>query len=301
MYLPPPQVGRRVLITGANSGIGLQTTKRLAAAGAEVIMAVRNLNRGERAVAAVRAEVPNARVELRQLDLASLGSVREFATAMLEAGEPLDTLINNAGVMNPPERLTTQDGFELQFGTNFLGPFLLTTMLLPVLVAAPRPRVVTVTSVVAARGSIAFHDLNSERSYRPMRAYAQSKLADYLLGLRLGELSDERGWGLISVLAHPGVTRTDLFRSGPSLGGRRSAPWYYSLTPGMDVREGSEPIIMAATDPKARQGACYGPRFLVKGEAQVVPAPKSVHRSDSVRLWEFAIDLTGLPRDRPLV
>lgn len=294
MYQVPDQAGRRVVVTGANSGTGKEAATRLAAAGADVVMAVRTPSKGEAARLEILAEAPRAEVEVRQLDLADLDSVRAFAQSVLDEDRPLDTLVNNAGVMAPPKRQTTKDGFELQFGSNFLGPFALTNLLLPALLRSRAPRVATMTSSVANMGKINWDDPQWERAYAPWGAYSQSKLADMLMGLHLGHLSDRRDWGLISTLAHPGYTRTNLQTTGPNLGtGRQGLPFYFRLVPSMGVRQGTEPLLHAAADPGARQGNYYGPRFFVVGDTHETKVPAAATRSDPARLWALAERLTG--------
>jgi NAD(P)-dependent dehydrogenase (short-subunit alcohol dehydrogenase family) len=218
MYQVTDQTGRFVVITGANSGTGKEAAHRIAAAGGHVVMAVRTEAKGAAAADDIRRDVPDAAVEVRRLDLADLASVRAFADGLIADGRPIDVLINNAGVMAVPQRMTTADGFELQFGTNFLGPFALTNLLLPLVLSAESPRVATMASGAANFGRINFRDLQSAESYRPAKAYAQSKLADLLLGLHLARVADERGWNLLSAIAHPGYTRTNLQSAGPNLG-----------------------------------------------------------------------------------
>src|SRR4051794_19625609 len=180
MYQVPDQTGRRFIITGANSGTGKEAATRLAGAGADAIMAVRTPVKGEAAREEILREIPEAKLEVRRIDLADLASVRAFAQGLLDEGTPINVLINNAGVMSPPTRMTTADGYELQFGSNFLGPFALTNLLLPLLLAADAPRVATMSSGTANFGSIHFNDLQFTRRYRPFSSYAQSKLADLL-------------------------------------------------------------------------------------------------------------------------
>ena len=205
----------------ANSGTGREAARRLAGAGAHVVMAVRTVAKGERARDEILAAQPGARLEVRRIDLADLASVAEFADGLIADGRPVDVLINNAGVMAPPTRMTTADGFELQFGSNFLGPFALTMRLLPLVLAAPAPRVVTMSSGVASYGRMRFDDLQWQRGYRPNLAYAQSKLADLMMTLHLADLAARNGWHLMSNGAHPGFTRTNLQTAGASLAGRR--------------------------------------------------------------------------------
>ena len=294
MYWVPDQAGRRVVVTGANSGTGKEAAKRLATAGADVVLAVRTPSKGEAARREILAQAPKATIEVRRLDLADLASVRAFAQSLLEEDRPLDTLVNNAGVMAPPKRQTTKDGFELQFGSNFLGPFALTNLLLPALLRSDAPRVATMASSVANIGKINWDDPQWERAYAPWGAYSQSKLADLVMGLHLGSLSEHRGWGLISTLAHPGFTRTSLQTTGPNLGtGRQGMPFYFRLVPSMDVRQGTEPLLHAAADPRARQGIYYGPRFFVVGDTHETRVPTAATRIDPARLWALAERLTG--------
>jgi NAD(P)-dependent dehydrogenase (short-subunit alcohol dehydrogenase family) len=298
MYAVPPQHGKLVVVTGSNSGTGKEAARRLAGAGARVIMAVRSPEKGEVARADILGEHPGAQIEVRRLDLAELASVREFADGLLAEEDGLDLLLNNAGVMTPPTRHVTVDGFELQFGTNFLGPFLLTNLLLPTLLRNKISRVVTMTSMAAIAGRIDFDDLNSERSYSRLAAYSQSKLADHMLGKHLALLAEQRGWGLLSTLAHPGYTRTNLLMNGPNLGTSRSGKsWYYHLFPSMGVQQGTEPLLHAATDLAAPQGGFYGPRFLLAGSSHPARAPRAARRADSERLWSVACELTGLEAD----
>src|SRR2546430_6143362 len=218
MYAVPDQTGRLAVVTGANSGTGKEATRRLAAAGAHVVMAVRTVAKGEAARAEILAADPAARLEVRRVDLADLASVRDFADGLTAGGKPLDLLVNNAGVMTPPTRMTTADGFELQFGSNYLGPFALTMRLLPLLLAAPAPRVVTMSSGGAHTGRIHFDDLQWERRHRPNLAYAQSKLADLMMTLHLADLAARNGWNLMRKACHPRFTRPNLQRRRGSLG-----------------------------------------------------------------------------------
>src|ERR1700678_714995 len=211
MYAVPDQTGKLIVVTGANSGTGKEAARRLAAAGARVVLAVRTVAKGEQAREEILARHPDARLEVRRIDLADLATVKEFADGLIADGTPVDVLINNAGVMAPPSRMTTADGFELQFGSNYLGPFALTLRLLPLVLAAPAPRIVTMSSGVADFGRIHFDDLQWERlRYRTMFCYAQSKLADLIMSLHLAQLASDRDLNLTAVAAHPGFTRTNL-------------------------------------------------------------------------------------------
>ncbi|GAA1942702.1 SDR family oxidoreductase [Microbacterium deminutum] len=296
MYSVPDQSGRRFVVTGANSGTGLEAATRLAGAGASVLMAVRDIGKGEQARRDILSVHPDADLEVRRLDLADLASVRAFAESV-DADGALDVLVNNAGVMVPPNRMTTVDGFELQLGTNFLGPFALTVRLLPVLLRGSAPRVVTMSSMVANYGRIHFDDLQSVRSYRPSRAYSQSKLADLLMGVRLATVAVERDWPLLSTIAHPGFTRTNLQTSGRNLARETPLPPIRRSTlPSQEPEQGAEPLLFAASDPDADQGAYYGPSQWggLVGPAVRVDLPRSARGVDlPASVWAIGESLTG--------
>jgi NAD(P)-dependent dehydrogenase (short-subunit alcohol dehydrogenase family) len=302
MYQVPDQAGKLIVVTGANSGTGREATRRLAAAGARVVMAVRTVAKGEQARAEILAGQPDAQLEIRRLDLADLGTVKQFADGLIAAGTPVDVLINNAGVMAPPTRMTTADGFELQFGSNFLGPFALTMRLLPLVLAAPAPRVVTMSSGVASYGRIRFDDPQWKRGrYSPNLAYAQSKLADLMMTVHLADVATRNGWNLISNGAHPGFTRTNLQTAGASLGRDRPAwtPFNSSLNPlpSQGVEQGAEPLLYAAADPAAVNGGYYGPSrwFGLVGPAIAVRPPRRARdAATAARLWREAEHLTGV-------
>ncbi|MDX3853914.1 SDR family oxidoreductase [Streptomyces sp. AK02-01A] len=304
MYAVPDQTGRTVVVTGANSGTGKEAVRRLAAAGARVIMAVRTPVRGEHARDEILAQNPQARLEVRRIDLADLASVREFADGVLADG-PLDLLVNNAGVMAPPTRMTTADGFELQFGSNFLGPFALTLHLLPGLLAAPAPRVATMSSGTASYGRIHFDDLQwKQRRYSANRSYAQSKLADLIFARHLADIARERGWHLLSAAAHPGYTHTNLQSAGASLGRdkpKRSLLNGLPILPSQQVEQGVEPLLYAATSPDAAAGAYYGPggRFGLVGPTATARIPRrALDDATAARLWAQAERLTGVATPR---
>jgi NAD(P)-dependent dehydrogenase (short-subunit alcohol dehydrogenase family) len=294
----PTQAGKLAVVTGANSGVGLETARRLALAGADVILAVRTPAKG---VAAARLIPGVTRVE--ELDLASLASVSAFAERFLTAGRPIDLLINNAGVMAVPARQITADGFELQFGTNYLGHFALTAGLLPLLVAAPAPRVTSLSSGTHWFGRIDLDDLQSERSYSAHRAYAQSKLAMLLFASELQRRSDAGGWGIMSNAAHPGATRTNLQSSGPTLGtGRTDAGLFGRIQmhiPGMwqNVDTGALPTLYAATSPDAIADGYYGPDGILGLRGQAGVARRSARARDAAvagRLWDASVAITGV-------
>lgn len=307
MYQVSDQTGRTFVVTGANSGTGKEATKRLAAAGATVVMAVRTPEKGEAARREILAQVPGADLSVRRLDLADLASVRAFADGIVADAVAVDVLVNNAGVMTPPQRVETADGFELQLGSNFLGPFALTNRLLPVILQSASPRVTTMSSGMANFGRIDFDDPQSERKYSATRAYGQSKLADLLMANHLAAESERRGWGLVSDAAHPGYTHTNLQTAGASLGsdGRRESVmtrFAGRFLPSQQPEQGAEPLLMAATDPAARNGEYYGPqgRFALVGPPGV--ANRNARMRDAAvaaKLWKYAAGVTGtdLPRD----
>lgn len=294
MYCPPDQTGRRIIITGSNSGTGKEAARRLAAAGASIVMAVRSLEKGQAARAEILDQVPDGRIDVRRIDLADLASVHAFAADILKDDQPIHTLVNNAGVMAPPTRQTTADGFELQLGANFLGPFALTNLLLPRLLQTPGARVATMTSMIAHRARIHWDDLQWDRRYSPWPSYGQSKLADMLMGLHLADLATARGWPLLSTLAHPGYTATNLQTAGPTLGtGRSETPLMFRLVRGMAVSRGVEPLLQAIADPQAAQGAYYGPRWVAFGTSGPARLPATARREDAERLWAETEALCG--------
>ncbi len=284
--------GKRVVITGANSGLGLQTAVGLARRGAEVILACRSKQRGHDAEQKVRSLTDNERVEMRLLDLASLESVREFASGLTG---PVDILVNNAGVMATP-KATTADGFELQFGTNHLGHFALTGLLLPNLHEAVAPRVVTLSSLAHKRGRIDFDDLQSERKYRRWGAYGQSKIANLYFMVELDRRVRAAGWDLISVAAHPGLAGTNLIAGMQTPAVLDVFAGFFRLL-GQSDAAGALPTLYAATSPEVRGGDYYGPSG--PGETRgaprlVAPAARVLDRDIAVRLWNRSIELTGV-------
>ncbi len=302
----PAQTGRRVLITGANSGIGYYAALELARHGANVVLACRNRAKGEAALAALRQQVPSANVELAGLDLASLASVRDFAAKELGRQRPLDVLINNAGVMAPPERLETADGFEMQFGTNVLGHFALTGLLLPALElaarqSAERPRIVTIASIAHKRGQIHLSDLQSSQEYAPMRAYQQSKLANLMLAFELDRRLRAAGSSIVSVAAHPGVAETPLFSKADYGAAEKALRRLLGRAIGLFLNtaaDGSLPTLYAATSPDAEGGSYYGPQgFEEMRGRRVGPAQVARQARDGAvagELWSRAESLTGV-------
>ncbi|MFF5075843.1 SDR family oxidoreductase [Actinoplanes sp. NPDC000266] len=261
----PDLTGKLALVTGASDGIGLSLAARLAAAGAEVVLPVRNPGKGEAAIASIRQQHPTAVLSLRELDLSSLKSVAALGAELNGEGRPIHLLITNAGVMTPPERQVTADGFELQFGTNHLGHFALVTHLLPLL-RAGHARVTSQISVAAASGALNWDDLNWENSYNGMRAYRQSKIAFGLFAMELDRRSRAGDWGVTSNLAHPGVAATSLLqarpevgRPRPTLGGRLIRTLGRRGILFGTPESAALPAFYAATSPKAKGGLMYGP------------------------------------------
>jgi NAD(P)-dependent dehydrogenase (short-subunit alcohol dehydrogenase family) len=300
----PDQTGTLAIVTGANSGIGFGASQRLVAAGAEVIFAVRNPDKGNQAAQSLHTLYPKAKITIEQLDLAILASVSAFAERMLAEGRAIDLLINNAGIMTPPTRHTTVDGFELQFGTNHLGHFALTGRLLPLLRKSSFPRVVSLSSGASNIGTINFDDLQSERRYRPVFVYGQSKLATLLFALELHRRSQLYGWGIRSNAAHPGVTHTNLQTTGPTLNGRLNALSILGMRitmaiPGFsqEIPQGALPTLYAATHPRAEGARYYGPDGF--GELTGMPALARIPRKardeqTAERLWQVSEQLTGI-------
>src|SRR3984885_9939654 len=256
----PSQQGKLAVVTGATGGLGYETALALAGAGAEVLVTGRNTEKGRVAIDRINRAVPSAKVRFEMLDLASLRSVRAFVAKVVANGQPVDLLINNAGVMDLPGRRLTEDGFEMQFGTNHLSHFAFTGLLLPVLRIAEAPRVVNVSSIAHRGGKIDFANLQAERKYRSWPAYQQSKLANLLFTLELQRRSDAYGWGLMSNAAHPGFARTDLIPNGP---GSKGMMGLISKTMGRfmshSATAGALPTLFAATSPAAVRMGYYGP------------------------------------------
>jgi len=288
------QLDRTAVVTGATGGLGYETALALAKAGSEVILTGRDDRKGRSAIEKISRDVTGAKMSYEHLDLASLASVADFAQRM-QARPSLDLLINSAGVMALPRRQITADGFEMQFGTNHLGHFALTARLMPLLLRANGPRVVSVSSLAHRTGFIDFDDLQGARVYSPWKAYGQSKLATLMFALELQRRSDAAGWNLISNAAHPGFARTNLFASGPgslvSLATGFAAPLF-----GHSAADGARPILFAATSPEARPGAYYGPGGF--GELRGAPAralimPQARDAAAAARLWDVSEKLAG--------
>lgn len=298
-YDVPDLSGTAAVVTGATGGLGLEIARMLAGAGAHVILAGRSTRKGADAVAYIRSIVVHADIVFEMLDLASLASVADFGARMRVAGKPIDLLINNAGVMTPPTRRSTSDGFELQFGTNHLGHYALTGRLLPLLIAARTPRVVTVSSGMAKFGRIDFDNLGAERVYKPIPAYGQSKLANLLFARQFQKLSDSKRWNILLAMAHPGHARTDLIANGQGelRGIARLGVKLIQAIASHDATGGAMPIMLAATGHEVKRLDYYGPSQMMeqKGPPKLVRLPRQAE-DDNVakRLWEVSERLTGV-------
>jgi NAD(P)-dependent dehydrogenase (short-subunit alcohol dehydrogenase family) len=293
----PDQSGRVAIVTGANSGLGLATARELARAGASVVLAVRDPSgKGQEAAARIRAAVPAAELEMSALDLADLGSVREFAGRVAGAHERIDLLINNAGIMAAPRRLT-KDGFESQFGTNHLGHFALTGLLLPALLGSPAPRVVTVSSWLHRKGTLRFDDLQGEHKYDRWGAYGQSKLANLMFCFELQRRSTEADSPLLSLAAHPGYASTNLQFAATDRFYEKAFGWIGNRIIAQSADMGALPTLYAATMPDLPGGTYVGPggRSEQRGYPKVVGAAGKAYDEDAWRrLWEISEKLTGV-------
>ncbi len=301
----PDLRGKFAVVTGANSGLGFGLAKRLAGAGADVVMAIRDRAKGERALAGIRRDVPQAKLTIRQLDLSSLHSVAALAEELTAEGRPIDILINNAGVMTPPQRQQTHDGFELQFGTNHLGHFALTGRLLALLRAAESARVVSVSSIAATQGKLDFGDVDAEQGYKPMYSYGVSKLAQLMFAVELNQRSRQGDWGLMSNAAHPGLSKTNLLsgasygRTKPTLQARfTQLTWRLLPFLWLDIDEGIKPTLYAAVSPDAQGAKYYGPRGFyetVRGGVTFAGVPRLARSEPDMReLWQLSEQLTGV-------
>lgn len=296
----PSQAGKLAVITGTG-GLGYETALALAGAGADVVLAGRNPAKGGAALARVNAKHPNASIIFEKLDLADLASVADFAGRLAARHATLDLLVNNAAVMALPRRQTTADGFEMQFGTNYLGHFALTAHLLPLLKRSLQPRVVNLSSLAHRSGVIDFADLQAARSYSPWKAYTQSKLAMLIFAIELQRRSDAHGWGLMSNAAHPGYARTELIPNGP---GTRSLQGHVGrlLQPYMShsAADGALPTLFAATSPKAQKAGYYGPNGFYEMKGPPAPARIMSQAKDAAvaaRLWDVSEALTKVTFD----
>lgn len=299
----PSLAGRRAVLTGGSDGMGLVIAERLAAAGAEIVLPVRNRAKGDRAVRTIRERVPDARLELHDLDLSSLTSVADFAGVLRADGRPVHLLVNNAGVMTPPERQTTTDGFELQFGTNHLGHVALVGGILPLLTAGSA-RVVTQLSIAARSGRIAWDDLPAERGYDGQRVYSASKIALGLFARELDRRSTDGGWGVRSVVSHPGVAPSNLLAARPEIGRTTDVPavrairWMsrHGILLGT-VRSAAQPALLAATTTDPRSDVLYGPRGPMNLGG--TPTTHALYRplrdlDEARRVWDESQRLVGV-------
>ena len=300
------QSGKLVIITGATGGLGLETALVLAAKGAEVVLAARNPTKGAEAERLIRARHPGADVRFGLLDLGDLSSISAFADRHLTAGRPIDILINNAGVMALPTRQVTTDGFEMQFGTNYLSHFALTGRLLPLLSATHSrhegARVVQLSSIAHRGGRIRLDDLNYEKTaYKPWPVYQQSKLAMLMFAIELDRRSQAQGWKLTSAAAHPGFARTDLIANGPAQSGAGG----FMMAAGRllqpfishSAADGALPTLLAATGPTVKGGDYYGPQRVMEmkgppGSAEIKPQARDAEIAQ--RLWAESERLTGV-------
>jgi len=294
----PNQAGKTALITGANSGIGFQAALQLAAHGAHVLLGVRDLAKGEAAAQRILKVALGASIEVVELDMASLASVRAFAGNFVGSGRALDLLINNAGVMALPTREVTVNGFERQFGTNHLGHFVLTGLLIPPLLKASAPRVVTVSSLAHRNGKIEFENLQSEAKYVPWDAYNQSKLANLMFALELERKARAAASKLVSIPVHPGVSTTSIFQNGPGMNDFK-ARMVKLLAPILFQGDeaGALPTLYAATSPAAKGGEYIGPDGFsaLKGFPAVEqPRPQALDEAVAKKLWTVSEELTGV-------
>ncbi len=285
------------VITGSTEGIGYEDALALSKAGWSVIMMGRNAEKGADAITKIKLINPSAKISFEKIDLADLSSIKAFADKMITRGQAINLLINNAGVMTPPNRLETNDGFELQFGTNHIGHFALTAQLFPLLCKSDDARVVTLSSVANRAGVINFDDLQSQSFYSPSKAYAQSKIANLMFALELQRKSDKHGWGITSIAAHPGVSRTNLLITGS---GRWSVPgiirtfFPFLFQPSA---QGALPTLYAATSPEAKGGVYYGPDKLseTRGFPTIAKIPTQANDLEiASKLWEISEKLANV-------
>ncbi|MDO9352448.1 MAG: SDR family oxidoreductase [Solirubrobacteraceae bacterium] len=302
----PDLTGKRAVVTGASDGMGVVIAARLAAAGADVVLPVRNERKGAAAVDEIRRRTPHASVSLRELDLSSLQSVAALGRSLVDEGAPVHVLVSNAGVMTPPARQTTEDGLELQFGTNHLGHFALVQQLLPLL-RAGSARITSQLSIAADHNAVNWDDLNWERSYSGMRAYSQSKIALGLFGVELDRRSQAEGWGITSNLAHPGIAPTSLLAARPEVG-RAKQTFGRRLIQVLSARgilvgtvgSAALPALFAATSPAAHGGRLYGPKGM--GHLGGPPAEQKLFSrlassEDAARLWRASEELVRSARN----
>ncbi|MEA1833170.1 oxidoreductase [Methylobacterium durans] len=294
----PPQAGRLAIVTGATSGLGYEAARALAGAGARVVLAARDADKAARAMVSIRHVHPEARLDFRPLDTASLASVRAFADGWQAEAKPVDALLLNAGIASVPRREETADGFERQLGTNYLGHFALAGLLLPHLRPGPATRVVAVASIAHRSGRIHFDDLQLRHGYAPQVAYRQTKLALLMVALELDRRLRTAGSAVRALAAHPGLARTDITRRGDRAGPlARLAGRVIFGAIGQSAARGAGPILYAATAPEAEGGAYYGPDGFREfwGDPAVADVAPHARDADAARrLWALSEVLTGV-------
>ncbi len=293
----PDQSGRTVVVTGASSGIGEEAARALAAKGARVVLAVRDARKGEATRTRIAGARPGASVEVSLVDMADLASIRAFAARSLEALPQIDVLLNNAGLGMQPARAVTVDGFERQFGTNHLGHFALTGLLMPALLRSPAPRVVAISSIAHRSGTLAFDDLQGERGYRGGRAYNQSKLANLLFALELDRRARAAHSKLVSVAAHPGIASTGFLQATGMPGAVAALGNAAVRVFGQDAMAGAWPGLYAATMPDVVGGQYWGPDGFMEVRGRPAPAKiaaRAADRGTAERLWRVSEELTGV-------
>lgn len=292
----PSQAGRFFVVTGGTSGMGFEDVKALAGAGAHVVIAARNPQRGEEAIARIRQDLPEARLQFEAVDLSDLSSVRALGARLRGTLPRLDGLINNAAIMATPERGTSADGFEMQLATNYIGHFVLTAELVPLLRESDAPRVVTLSSIAVHRGHLNFDDLQFTQSYEPMTVYAQSKLACLMFAFELQRRSDAHGWNIQSMAAHPGVAVTELIARGPGLDSEQGRQWSSNRQHFLTAAQGALPTLYAATAAEAQGGVYYGPigEQEVRGPLGLATVPAAAtDAAAAARLWRITEEITG--------
>lgn len=299
----PDQSGRVAVVTGANGGLGLETARELARRGARVLMAVRNQEKAQEAMADIRESAPDASLALVSLDLGAQASVRAAADRILGEHDRVDLLVNNAGVMGIPEQKTA-DGYEMQFGVDHLGHWTLTALLLPALLRSPDARIVTVTSTAHHMGrAVDPENPHLEGRYRPWRAYGQAKLANFHFGLGLQRELARAGASAESLIAHPGLSNTELQAvSVRETDGGASQRFFLMLArrAGMSPAQGALSQLRAATDPGAKGGEFYGPLWVNSGPPVRKPVFRRIAMNRSIaRLWEASESETGVALELP--
>jgi NAD(P)-dependent dehydrogenase (short-subunit alcohol dehydrogenase family) len=294
--------GKTAVITGATSGIGMDAARMLARMGAHVVLSGRRRDRGADIVTSINRDCGAERAEFMALDLSSLADIRDFAARLAAVHPVIDILVNNAGVLAVPQRTETADGFELQFGTNYLGHFALTGRLLPNLMRAGSARVVNISSIAHLTCRLSLDDLNATRNYRPWSSYGDSKLAMLMFALELHRRSEAGGWGLMALAAHPGLAATEIVASGPTLGLPRAPLFQRGMQTalqwfGQSSQAGAVPTLVAAAWPGARGGDYFGPTGFREwsgpvGSAHI--APQARDEAVAAELWRLSEEMTGV-------